>query len=259
MFRQNQTQREKDSMTKLNQVIAIEQGEKARVNKATAPLFHALKTDGLFAGLTRTYEPVDDNGERLPDETARVKHTVPQLIEMFVSNSIRLLDLSATKDEANTTAFANVEVDGVIIIEDAPVTFLLPFEKYLSQEVRGLVESIPVLDSAQDWEPSTSERAGIYETTTVRRHRTKKVNKVLELSPATDKHPAQVSLVAEDVLAGYWNEKKFSGAIPASRKAELVERVEKLIQAVKFAREEANNTEVTDKKVGEAVFGYLFS
>jgi hypothetical protein len=34
--------------------------------------------------------------------------------------------------------------------------------------------------------------------------------------------------------------------------------VEKLQQSVKFAREEANNTEVTDQRVGDAVFGYLF-
>lgn len=243
----------------MNQIIAVEQGEKARANKATAPLFHALKTDGLFSGLTRTYEPIQDGGEKLPDESARVKFTVEQIIESFVSNSSRLLDLSATKDLTNTGAFADVVVDGVPIIEHVPVTFLLPFEKYLSQEVRGLIESLPVLDAAQDWTRSGSEREGIYETATVQRHRTKKVNKVLELSPATDKHPAQVSLVAEDVLAGYWNEKRFSGAIPAARKAELVDRIETLIQAVKYAREQANDIEVTDLKVGGAVFGYLFA
>lgn len=247
-------------MTKLNQIIAIENGEKARSNKATAPLFHALDKDTiLFVGLTRTYEPVDETGEQLPEESVRVKATVNDIIEMFVKNCSRLLDVSATKDMSNTTAFADVVVGDQTIIAKAPVTFLLPFEKFLSQEVRGLVETMPVLDPAQDWSESNSERQGIYETPVVRRHRTKKVNKVLELSPATDKHPAQVQLVAEDVLAGYWNEKKFSGAVPASRKAELVERVEDLIAAVKFAREKANDTEVTDLKVGEAVFGYLFA
>ena len=39
---------------------------------------------------------------------------------------------------------------------------------------------------------------------------------------------------------------------------ELLERVEKLQHAVKFAREEANNTEVSDQRVGAAVFDYLF-
>ena len=49
-----------------------------------------------------------------------------------------------------------------------------------------------------------------------------------------------------------------TGALPARRVNELLERVEKLQQAVKFAREEANNVEVEDQTVGEQVFGYLF-
>jgi hypothetical protein len=47
--------------------------------------------------------------------------------------------------------------------------------------------------------------------------------------------------------------------LPAKRINELVERVEKLQQAVKFAREEANNAEVTQQKTGEKIFGYLFA
>ena len=61
------------------------------------------------------------------------------------------------------------------------------------------------------------------------------------------------------VPIGYWTTVKFSGALPARRVNELLDRVEKLQQAVKFAPEEANGTEVTDRRVGDAVFGYLFS
>jgi hypothetical protein len=246
-------------MTKLNQIIAIEQGEKARANKATVPLFHAAKNPALFAGLTRTYEPVEDGGETLPDESARVQWTVAQVITEFVKASARQLDVSATKDMTNTTAFADVVIGDEVLLHQMPVTFLLPFEKYLTQEVRGLVESLPVLDPAQDWTPSAIERVGVYEAEAVRRHRTKKVVRPIELAAATDNHPAQVQLVNEDLLAGYWNEKKFSGAVPAARKAELVDRVETLIAAVKFAREKANDTQVdNDVRVGEQVFGYLF-
>ena len=38
----------------------------------------------------------------------------------------------------------------------------------------------------------------------------------------------------------------------------MLDRIEKLQQAVKFAREEANGADVTDQRVGDAVFGYLF-
>jgi hypothetical protein len=39
----------------------------------------------------------------------------------------------------------------------------------------------------------------------------------------------------------------------------LLDRVEELQRAVKYAREEANATEVTDQKAGDAVFGFLFA
>ncbi|MET8774967.1 hypothetical protein ABZV58_08055 [Nocardia sp. NPDC004654] len=51
---------------------------------------------------------------------------------------------------------------------------------------------------------------------------------------------------------------KFSGALPARRVNEVVGRIEKLAQAVKFAREEANAAEVTDRKTGKVIFDYLF-
>ena len=40
--------------------------------------------------------------------------------------------------------------------------------------------------------------------------------------------------------------------------AQLIERVEKLQNAVRVAREEANGIEVTDRRAGEVLFGYLF-
>ena len=51
---------------------------------------------------------------------------------------------------------------------------------------------------------------------------------------------------------------KFSGALPAQRIHDLLTRVEKLQEAVKFAREEANSMTVEDQKIGGKVFQYLF-
>ena len=88
--------------------------------------------------------------------------------------------------------------------------------------------------------------------------RTKKIPRNHVKAEATEHHPAQVEVYYEDVAVGYWRTVKFSGALPARRVNELLERVERLQQAVKFAREEANNLEVEDQKVGEKVFQYLF-
>ena len=209
-------------MPKLNQIVAIEKGEKTAVNKETAPLFHDAKNAAKFAGLTKTYEPLEEDGPVYPGESVPVQRTVVDLLDAFAKPSTRLLDVIATKEMANTEAFADVVVDGQTIVERAPVSFLLQLEKYLQQEVRGLVVSLPTLDTAQSWEPSESGERGVSETPVTQRHKNKKITRPMVLAPATDKHPAQVQLVNEDILEGYWNEKRFSGAISGQRKQELI-------------------------------------
>jgi tetrahydromethanopterin S-methyltransferase subunit G len=51
---------------------------------------------------------------------------------------------------------------------------------------------------------------------------------------------------------------KYSGAIPAKEVNEIVERIEKLQRAVKFAREEANRTTALQQEVGAKVLKYVF-
>jgi len=118
-------------------------------------------------------------------------------------------------------------------------------------------KKLPVLDAAESWRRDEVRRpAGATEP--VHTIRTKKVPRNHVKAEATDKHPAQVEVYYEDIPVGTWRTVKFSGALPAARVNELLGRVEKLQQAVKFAREEANDTEVTEQKVGERVFKYLF-
>jgi hypothetical protein len=84
------------------------------------------------------------------------------------------------------------------------------------------------------------------------------VQRPITLYEATKEHPAQTQLITEDVIAGAWITIKYSGAIPAPRKKQLLGRIEKLSNAVKFAREQANAAEATDKKLGKEVFDFLF-
>lgn len=246
-------------MVKLNQVVAVEKSTKEKVNKQTAPLFHLLGNPAFFFGISKTYEPLDVEGEKLPDDSTRLQNTVLEVLDGFAGPTGRLLDIQVTKEAANTEAFADVVVDGSVLISDAPVTFLLQFEKLLQQEVRGLILKLPILDPAQEWEDDTSERAGVSRTPTRQRHRTKKVEKPVVLYDATDRHPAQTQMVVTDDLVGYWNERLFSGAISGRRKQELLDRVDTLIAAVKYAREAANDRDVEERKIGEEVFGYLFA
>lgn len=242
-------------MTKLNQIVAVLRGAKEDTNKATAPLFHALKRGELFTGITQTYRPAEEGGVTLPDDNTRVQATVPDMLERFEKPMTRLFDLICTTETANMSASADVVVDGQVLIPNAPVTFLMQFEKYLEREVRGYVALLPTLDPAETWNPLDGD---LHETPPFETFRTRKVQKPIVLYPHSDRHPAQTQMITEDVIDGYWTKKKFSGAIPPAHKQVLIERVEVLIEAVKHAREKANDVDVADVRIGQSVFGYLF-
>lgn len=80
------------------------------------------------------------------------------------------------------------------------------------------------------------------------------------LYPATTEHPTQTQLIAEDQIVGFWHQVKQSGAMCKPEKQDLAERVEKLLQAVKQAREEANTRDETPVhgSIGGKIFDYLF-
>jgi hypothetical protein len=244
-------------MTKLNQIVAIEKGVKTDVAKKVTRIYHEAQKVQLFGGIARTYRPKEDGGDTFPDESTLVQLRADALLVDMGKDLTALFDTVATKDFANTVAKADVVVDGEVILVQAPVTYLLFLEKHLAETVRTVITKMPTLDPAVQWHWDSA--TGTWATDPVETHRSKKVPRVLVKAPATDKHPAQVDVGQEDIVDGYWSTTKFSGALPVDRVNLLLERVDTLIKAVKFAREEANSIPVTDITVGNKVFNYLLA
>ncbi|WP_432249853.1 hypothetical protein ACRAR1_22980 [Streptomyces sanyensis] len=242
-------------MARLNQIIAVEKGVKTKAHQDLTAAHHGLQKPALLAGISRTYQPKDEEGEQLPPESTRVQVQAEEVLRDTARTLTRLFDVTATKDWANCTARADVTVDGRALLTGVPVSYLLFLEKQLT-DIATFVRKLPVLDASESWvhDPSTDA----WKTDPVRTVRTRKVPRNHVKAEATEHHPAQVEVYYEDVPVGYWTTVKFSGALPARRLNELTERLEKLQQAVKFAREEANACEVDDRRAGDAVFGYLF-
>lgn len=243
-------------MTKLNQLLAVESGAKTGAFEAVTKAHQNLQKGNLLSGISRTYRPLDDEGERLPGESTRVQVTADQVISEVSQRLVRLFDLTATKDDANCRARADVEVNGKVLLSQVPATTLLFLEKQLV-DLHTFVKKLPVLDPAEHWTFDTAQACWV--TDPAETVRTKKVLRNHVKAEATDKHPAQVEVYTEDVGVGRWHTIKFSGAMPQSRINQLLFRVEELQRAVKHAREEANGTEVTDKHIGATVFSYLFA
>jgi hypothetical protein len=242
-------------MTRLNQIVAIEKGAKATGEGALTRLYHNFQRQAQWGGLIRTYVPKDDDGDKLPPESTLVQIKGAPALKTAARELARLLDVTATKDMGNTVARADVVVDGVMILTQVSVTTLLALEKKLDILRTTVLSKIPTLDSADTWEFDDNEQ--VYRSVPVGTIRTKKIPRNHVKAAATDKHPAQVEVYYEDVNVGTWTTTKLSGAFSSARKAELLEKVAQLAEAVKKAREEANSVTVEDVKIGDRVFEFL--
>jgi hypothetical protein len=76
--------------------------------------------------------------------------------------------------------------------------------------------------------------------------------------PATKEHPAQTEFFMKDVPVGTWTQILYSGCVQTDRKNAILERLRKLHDAIKLAREQANLIDVERQKAGEALLGYVF-
>ncbi len=240
---------------RLNQIIALSKTAKAQGENALTLLYHSLqKSGGPLSGIARTYQPRDDDGEKLPPESTLLQLRTRELLAKTAPLVARQMDIVATLDDGNQAAEANVVVDGETILENVPVTTLIFLEKKLDYIIETLGK-LPVLDASESW--TFDEGVSAYRTDPVQTVRTKKVPRNHVKAEATDKHPAQVELYYEDTVVGTWSTTKFSGAVSAAEKQELLTKASKLREAVKVAREEANSTTVADYKIGNKVLEFL--
>lgn len=240
---------------KLNQVVALSSGTKTRVQKATTEIFQNLQKPTLLEGILKTYKPTTEGGETYPQDKKNVQLTVRKALQDYEAQFSELFDIVATQDYANCQARADVTVDALTLVKDAPVTFLLFLEKKLV-DIYTCVDKLPTLDPAEKWE--YSKDAGHYAAEPYQTVSKKAVMRNHVKAKATDKHPEQVEVYKEEETQGHWTTRKFSGAIPMDEKTELLRRVRRAQDAIKLAREHANGISVEQKKVAKDIFSYIF-
>lgn len=240
-------------MTKLNQIVAIVTGKKTETKESLTKLHRVSSNVDVYAGLHRSYQSLDDEGETFPDESKGVGLTSKSVFSDLETILTPMLDLVLTQDVANCSAFGEIKVDGVSLGK-VPVTYLMFLEKQIV-DLEKFFSSLPTLDSSTKW--SFDENQGYFASEPVKTNKSKKVLQHKVLYEATKEHPAQIEKWTEDVPVGEWTTTKYSGAISVVQKNKIMDKLRKLKDAVKFAREEANSTSIEDKKIGKDIFSYL--
>lgn len=242
-------------MTRLNQILAIEKQTKTKAHEEITRMHHNLQKLQLLSGISRTYEPLTEDGEKFPPERNLVQLRAQETIADMRKVMTPLYDITLQRDVANTEAKADVVVDGKTILKDIPATYLLWLEKQVTDMIT-FAGKLPALPQDDSW--SFDEKTDCYRSDPTQTAKTKKIPKPFIKAEATKEHPAQVDVVHEDVVQGYWTTQKFSGALKATDIRQMKERAEELLKAIKFAREQANTVEIKKVQAGESVLNYIF-
>jgi hypothetical protein len=246
---------------KLNQLLAVEKGEKNRAQKMLTELHRKSQKESLYDGRVRTYKPFnEDDRERLPQEVQKVQLRSGEVLQELQGILSPVWDLTASKDWTNATeACADIVISkegkSTVLLKSVPVTYLLYLEKQLN-DVITFITKLPTLDPSEEWKFSQVENC--YATSMSWTNRSKKVIRNHVKAEATKEHPAQVETYAEDVVVGNYEAIRYSGALTMNRKTELLDRAHSLKDAVLRAREEANLAGVVRKEAADPLFGYLF-
>lgn len=243
-------------MAKVNQIIAVEKGVKAKTHSVISELYKTIQKDELFDGFYKQYDPKDDEGDTKPPQSKRVQFIGTEVLKSVERSFTELMKITARKDWSNCEARADLMApDGTALVQNVPVTYLLFLEKQMT-DFRTFVHKMPELDPGETWK--ADKESGLWKTDEIKTQSTSKEQVPVVLYAATPEHPAQTQLIVKDVVVGFWRSTRHSGAIPAPEKKDLLEKVDALLECIKMAREQANAVEeVESPDVGNAIFQYL--
>ncbi len=248
-------------MGKLHELLAVEGSRKEAFKKIlseTGKVFAERQT--LFTASIRTYEPfaAEDDGERGVVERHDMTTTVKERLRYVGELLVPYIDTVYQKELTNQQAKGTIVVDGKTVAKDVPVSCLLNLESTLAI-VRDQFNLIPTHAAGVEWIPDTDFKfPGVLKSAHAElAYRTKKIIKPFELSPATKEHKAQVEKLTEDKVVGKLLRDMWSGQYSPAEKSDILGRLDRLIEACRVARMQANDIDHATSKIGEAIYAVI--
>lgn len=247
-------------MSKLHEVLAVESDLEGAYKKILQEALGVFKKGEHFQGFTRILTMFDEarkHEEEASNEHKELTTTVRDKLDYVSESVVRYFDVVAQKECTNQLAAASVEVDGKEILPPLPATFLLGLETKLRQ-IREVYDAIPTLAPGIKWVADEISGENVWVTAEPETAmKTEKILKPFVLYEATDKHPAQVKEMQDNLNVGVYKKTTRSGMLSPRQKHELLARIDKLIRAVKVARQKANTQDIVNIQVGKVLMDFI--
>ena len=245
--------------TKLHEIIAVEGDLQNITNKVIdeATQTFSKKAEHFIEQLSKLeMNDEERQKENTTDHKAMVT-TVGDKLSYVGKHVVKYYDAISRKERTNQEARADLVVDGEVLISDMPGTLLLGLESRLKQ-FRTMCEAIPTLQPGIVWALDETREGHVYKMAEPRkRFKTEKIKESKVIVPPTKEFPAQVDTWTVDKPVGVYSDQLWNSMLSPAEKSELIGRVDKLTQAVKRARQRANEVEVVDLRVGRKIVDYI--
>lgn len=243
-----------DTTTRVSAAIGERSRQQQNWNKEGSKTLRRLADAAAMSGFAKTYKPVDDEGRKLDPQSQPVRDSAREALAEFLQQATERFDAEATVDYANRDGKASVTVDGQVLLEDAPTPFLLFLENQV-EHVIAFLRDAATLPADQTWAWDESQSYYRSAPSTTIRTEPSYDHKIITPNEVKDGHafPANYEKVKVDVHVGDWTTMLFNGALSVPEKKKLIAKGEKLLSAIKTAREEANSRKVPVQRVGDGL------
>jgi len=253
----------KGNDSQLHEILAVDRDLENQAKKIVEETTHDFsKRRELFIGSQKNLTMFDES--RKVEEISgfslrKLETTVPDRLKYTSKFLIKHFDAIAQKEFTNQQAKADLIIGGKTILKDVPATLLLTLETKLVSW-RHIFVSIPTLGLGVQWIKDNAIGKGVYRVEEPRL--TLKTEKIMDYNiivPATKEHPAEIREFSKDTPVGQYKEEVWCGMITSADKAELLNRIDKLIKAVKKARARANQEIVVPAEIGSKLWNFITS
>lgn len=248
-------------MAKLHELLAVETLLRSQAETCRADLKNTFeKKTHHFEKKIVTFKPLADGAPDKVESQLALQTSVAAELQWIGEKIAKSIDAGHRIDVANVSAQADLILDdGTVLLQKVPATSLLRLEhRFL--ELRDLIQAIPTLDPAKGFLPDTAEATdgSVHRARDKESVRTEKKFEFVVMVAPTDKHAAQVKELMADRPIGTVVTQEWSSLITVASKADMLDRCEATLRAIKKARSRAADIEMDAKgnAIADTLLGY---
>lgn len=246
-------------MAKLHQALAPPDEKKKQVANGLADMLRVFSKAGdYFSGSVKVTTAHDEARAKEMNGTEHkaMATTVPAKLKHTAGMITSLIDLQATIDKANQSAVADLIVDDQVLLTGVTSVTLLAIEREFKKFLE-IVKQAPTNTIGIEWAPAPELGDHVWKSKydQVAKKQEQTIVGII-LAPATDKHPAQIDKLPRQVPVADYTTTLFSGALTSAEKADICERLQKIIDAAKEAVTRANDVDAVAQHLGDKLFKF---